>query len=58
MTSNPYLILLADEDLNDQEIFKNALKSAKYKSKVNILNNGVELINYLNSKIIYPMLFF
>jgi CheY-like chemotaxis protein len=50
MTSIPYLILLADDDLSDQEIFKNALKSAKFKSKVNILNNGVELINYLNSK--------
>ena len=50
MSSSPYLILLADDDLNDQEIFKNAIKSAKFKSKVVIVNNGIELMEFLNTK--------
>lgn len=48
MSETLYLIVLADDDDIDQVIFKNAIKASKFKSKVIILNNGIELMEYLN----------
>jgi len=48
MANNPYLIVLTDDDLDDQVMFKDAIKAAKFKSSLIVLNNGVELMDYLD----------
>lgn len=47
MANTPYLIILTDDNLEDQVMFKNAIKAAKFKSSMKVLNNGVELMDYL-----------
>lgn len=48
---NSYIhILLADDDEDDRLIFKEAFEELKIKSIVNTVNDGVELMNYLNKE--------
>lgn len=41
-------ILLADDDEDDRLFFKDAFEEIKIKTVVQIVNDGVELMNYLN----------
>jgi CheY-like chemotaxis protein len=41
-------ILLADDDEDDRNFFKDALLEIKVKTKVTLANNGSELMKYLN----------
>ncbi|MCC7319133.1 MAG: response regulator [Bacteroidales bacterium] len=41
-------ILLADDDDDDRLFFKDAIKEVKVKTDVTVVNDGVELMDYLN----------
>jgi len=41
-------ILLADDDDDDRLFFKDAIEEVKVKTVVNLVNDGVELMDYLN----------
>jgi CheY-like chemotaxis protein len=41
-------ILLADDDEDDREFFREALTEIKVKTRVTMLNDGMQLMNYLN----------
>lgn len=41
-------ILLADDDEDDRTFFKEALQEIKVKTKVTLVNDGMQLMNYLN----------
>jgi CheY-like chemotaxis protein len=43
-------ILLADDDEDDRMFFSDAFKEIKINTRVNTLNDGVELMNYLNNE--------
>jgi CheY-like chemotaxis protein len=43
-------ILLADDDEDDRLFFKDAFEEIKIKTVVQIVNDGVELMNYLNDE--------
>ncbi len=43
-------VLLADDDAADRILFKEALEELKIKTKVHIVSNGVQLIDYLLKK--------
>lgn len=43
-------IILADDDEDDRLFFTDAFSELKINTKVNIFNDGVELMNYLNSE--------
>ena len=43
----PLHVLLADDDEDDRLIFKDALEEVKVKTKVTIVNDGVQLMEYL-----------
>lgn len=43
----PLHVLLADDDEDDRLIFKDALEEVKVKTKVTIVNDGVQLMDYL-----------
>lgn len=59
MTDTLFRILLADDDEADCLLFKEALEELKLKSIVQTVNNGVELMNYLDREdIILPNLIF
>ena len=47
MPKEPILILLADDDEDDRLFFKEAFEEIKIKTIVNIVNDGVELMNHL-----------
>ena len=47
MNTNPLHILLADDDEDDRLIFKDAINEVKVKTKVTIVNDGVQLMDYL-----------
>lgn len=42
-------IILADDDEDDRMLFKDAFEELKINTKVNMFNDGVELMDYLNS---------
>jgi CheY-like chemotaxis protein len=50
MESKPLHILLADDDEADRVIFQDAFREIKIKTIVDTVNNGVELMEYLNKK--------
>lgn len=41
-------IILADDDEDDRMLFKDAFEELKINTKVNMFNDGVELMDYLN----------
>ena len=43
----PLHVLLADDDEDDRLIFRDALQEVKVKTKVTIVNDGVQLMDYL-----------
>ena len=52
-------ILLADDDDDDRLFFKDAIEEIKVKTSVTMVNDGVELMEYLNkSEINLPNLLF
>jgi len=42
-------VLLADDDDDDRLFFRDAIEEVKVKTVVNMVNDGVELMNYLNN---------
>ena len=50
MQPDIYRILLAEDDEDDRLFFKEAISELKINSILNIVNDGVELMNYLNQK--------
>lgn len=50
MESNPLLILLADDDEGDRLLFTEAFSELKIKTIVETVNDGVELMKWLNEK--------
>jgi CheY-like chemotaxis protein len=59
MQHEPLNILLADDDEDDRLFFKEAFDEIKIKTKVQTVNDGVELMKYLNSKdVILPHILF
>ncbi len=50
MTNKPFLILLADDDEGDRIIFKEAFSEIKIKTVVQTVNDGVQLMEWLNNK--------
>lgn len=50
MDKNPLLILLADDDEVDRLLFTEALLELKIKTIVETVNNGEELMKWLNEK--------
>ena len=49
MKGNPINILLADDDLDDRNFFKEALEELPLLANLAIVHDGVELMNYLAS---------
>jgi CheY-like chemotaxis protein len=49
MDQTPLHILLADDDEDDRMIFKDALDAVKVKSKVTLVNDGIQLMDYLQN---------
>ena len=47
MPQEPIRILLADDDEDDRLFFKEAFDEIKINTKVSLVNDGVELMNYL-----------
>jgi CheY-like chemotaxis protein len=59
MHENTTYVLLADDDEDDRLFFKEAFEEIKLKTSVKLLNDGIELMNYLNQKnIILPHILF
>jgi CheY-like chemotaxis protein len=48
MPQEPIHILLADDDEDDRMFFKEAFDEIKINTKVSLVNDGVELMNYLS----------
>ena len=49
MENDALHILLADDDEDDRNFFKDALQEIKVKTNVTMVNDGLELMNYLNN---------
>ena len=47
MSNDPIHILLADDDETDRLLFKEAFEELKMKTSVTMVNDGVELMDYL-----------
>ena len=50
MMQNEFHILLADDDEDDRMFFREALEELNIKSKIKMVNDGVELMNHLHSE--------
>lgn len=50
MNNEPLYILLADDDEGDRLIFKKSFSELKIQTRVHTVNNGLELMEWLNSK--------
>lgn len=48
MENEALYILLADDDEDDRLFFKEALEEIKVKTNVSFVNDGIQLMNYLN----------
>jgi CheY-like chemotaxis protein len=48
MQNDALNILLADDDEDDRDFFKEAFQEIKVKTKVTTVNDGLQLMNYLN----------
>jgi CheY-like chemotaxis protein len=48
MENDALHVLLADDDEDDRTFFKEALQELKVKTKVTLVNDGLQLMNYLN----------
>ena len=48
MQTEPVYVLLADDDEDDRLFFRDAFEEIKMKTQVHIVNDGVELMEYLN----------
>lgn len=48
MENDALHIMLADDDEDDRMFFKEALQEMKVRTKVTLVNDGVQLMNYLN----------
>jgi CheY-like chemotaxis protein len=51
MTNEPVKILLADDDENDRMLFTDALQELKINTELHTVNDGVELMDYLMTKV-------
>ncbi len=51
-------IILADDDEDDRSFFKEALESVKIKTNIVLLNDGVQLMNHLESAETLPDMLF
>ncbi len=49
MKHDELYVLLADDDDDDRLFFKDAIEKVKVKTVVNMVNDGVELMDYLNN---------
>ncbi|HLN96378.1 MAG TPA: response regulator [Flavobacterium sp.] len=49
MTHDELFILLADDDEDDRLFFKDAIEELKVRTVVNTVNDGVQLMDYLNA---------
>lgn len=49
MKHDELYVLLADDDDDDRLFFKDAIEKVKVKTVVNMVNDGVELMEYLNN---------
>ncbi len=49
MENSPIHIILADDDEDDRMFFKDAIDELKVKTKVTLVNDGVEMMEYLNN---------
>jgi len=59
MPLDTYQILLADDDEDDRRFFKEAIDELKINSVLTMVNDGVQLMDYLNQKdILLPHLVF
>ena len=59
MINPPLRILLTDDDLGDRIIFSEIFEEMELETTVQLLNNGVELMDYLNKKdVLLPDLLF
>lgn len=50
MENAPLHILLADDDENDRQLFKEAFEELNIKTIVRTVNNGIQLMQWLNRK--------
>jgi CheY-like chemotaxis protein len=50
LENDPLHVLLADDDETDRLIFKEAFEELKIKTIVHTVNNGEQLMDYLNKK--------
>jgi CheY-like chemotaxis protein len=50
MRNEPIQVLLADDDESDRLLFREAFKEIKMSTTVNTVNDGVELLEYLNTE--------
>ena len=48
MTKSAIRVLLADDDEDDRNLFREALEELKIKTSIHIVNDGQELIDYLS----------
>ncbi|HEX2922286.1 MAG TPA: response regulator [Bacteroidales bacterium] len=48
MENDALHIILADDDEDDRTFFKEALQEMKVKTRVTLVNDGIQLMNYLN----------
>ena len=59
MNHDPLCIMLADDDEDDRLLFKDGIEELKIKTTVTTFNDGVQLMEYLNtSNIRLPNLLF
>ena len=59
MNNQPFRILLADDDEADRLLFKEAFEEMKINTKVQTVNNGEQLIEYLNRRgVVLPDILF
>jgi CheY-like chemotaxis protein len=51
MEHDPLYILLADDDEDDRIFFKEALQEIRVKTVITLVNDGLQLMNYLNDPV-------
>ena len=59
MTNDPILIILADDDESDRLIFMEAVSELKIRTKIETVNDGVELMDFLEkAELPFPHILF